>query len=446
MSSGFKLSSLCVLALLFSWACAPDLDSLVAGNNAGSAGSNGESGGPPAGPGSCENGVKNADESDIDCGGTSKCDRCENKLACKANRDCASEFCKGSVCATATCGDGYQNSDETAIDCGGNCAPENACEVDVACKVDADCISQFCKDELCVEHCGSGKREADESDIDCGGADCEPCEEGDRCGEGSDCLSQVCNNNECQPGSCSDNIQNQDESDKDCGGSCIAEDKPCDLNRRCKTASDCDSYLCVKGKCGADLVIPAADMIDNFEDGDLNLTSTGGRAGNWYWYGDGSGIANVAIERIDRGRSSINGIHTTGGDFSIWGSGIGVDLKNMGSGQTQKEVYDASAYIGVTFWGRASSTLMISAVLPDSNTDAAGGKCEVCDHHYAKPIQLSTEWQRFTVNFAEDLLEPETGTMPPPEMFDSSGIVALQFRVGAGTTYEFWIDDVAFVK
>jgi hypothetical protein len=448
MSSGSKLSSLFLLVLLSSWACAPDLDSLVAGNSGGSpgaAGSNGGSGGPPAGPGSCENNVRNSDETDIDCGGTSKCGACEVDLKCNANKDCVSEFCKTGYCADPTCRDGFKNGDETAIDCGGSCAPEFGCDLNVVCDVNEDCSSEFCHEGICADHCGSGKREADETDKDCGGS-CDPCDDGSRCSEGSDCASLVCNNNECQPATCSDQLQNQDESDKDCGGVCVGEEKPCDINRHCGVASDCDSFVCTKGKCAPDITVLASDVIDSFEDDDVLLPTTGGRAGNWYWYGDGSGIANVSPDKVNRGSSSVFGLNTAGSDFTVWGSGIGVDLKNTSGMQSGKEPYDASAYSGVTFWARGATPLAVTVVFPDVDTDGAGGKCTVCDHHYFKSVQVSTDWQRFTIDFAEDLKTPEPGTEPAPEEFKPSGIIALQFRVGPGESYEFWIDDLAFVR
>jgi hypothetical protein len=447
MSSGFKLSSLCLLALLFSWACAPDLDSLVAGNSGGSssAGGDGAGAGPPAGPGSCENEVRNADETDVDCGGSSDCKRCAANLKCNTNNDCASEFCKAGKCAEPTCADGYKNQDETATDCGGSCAPGAACDDGVACEVAEDCKSEVCKEQICVGHCSSGKRESDETSVDCGGSECDACGEGERCEEASDCQSLVCNNNECQAASCTDRIQNQDESDKDCGGACSDEDKACPNAAKCNHGADCDSYVCTKGKCAEDLTIPAADMIDDFEDGDLLLRPLGGRVGNWYAYGDGSGIATEEIASIKRA-ASLSALHATGMDFTSWGSGVGVDLNNMGSGQVDKETYDASEYSGVTFWARAQDPVMVTLVLPDGDTDAAGKICTTCDHHYFKSFQFTTEWQRYTVSFADDFPEPEPGGVPKPGPLDPSRLVSVQFRVGAGATYQFYIDDLAFVR
>jgi hypothetical protein len=46
----------------------------------------------------CENAIKDADETDVDCGG-SLCDTCQNGKACSMNDDCASGNCANDICA-----------------------------------------------------------------------------------------------------------------------------------------------------------------------------------------------------------------------------------------------------------------------------------------------------------------------------------------------------------
>jgi hypothetical protein len=70
----------------------------------------------------CTNGLKDQDESDIDCGG-SKCNGCgENKL-CNVDTDCGTGFfCYQNIkCRKPSCTDGVKNQDETNADCGGKC-------------------------------------------------------------------------------------------------------------------------------------------------------------------------------------------------------------------------------------------------------------------------------------------------------------------------------------
>src|SRR4051812_1137904 len=234
-SLAFKLIIPSALGLCFAAACTPDLDALSASYSAigglgGSAGeeqipdggsgnetsSGGRSSGGRSGSGSgsgggavaavCANMKKDSNESDVDCGGTSKCERCATNANCTANRDCDSAlFCKNNHCAEPTCTDKVQNQDETAVDCGGSC---KACDLGVACTVHMDCTGEYCLDGVCADHCLSGARESDETDKDCGGS-CKPCDDKLKCSEGADCTSKICSNNACVPPTCSDAVKNQ---------------------------------------------------------------------------------------------------------------------------------------------------------------------------------------------------------------------------------------------
>jgi hypothetical protein len=193
----------------------------------------------------------------------------------------------------------------------------------------------------------------------------------------------------------------------------------------------------------ADITIPPTAVIDDFEDGDLFLPSPArqGRVGNWYAYGDGTGVTSLDPLAINRGVSSAKGVHAKGAVFTNWGSGFGVDLNYN---QSTKAPYDASAYKGITFWARAESTPTVTVLLPDTDTDAVGGTCSSCGHHFYKAVQLTTGWQRFTIAFAQ--LAPEPGGFPQPTAFKPSGVFTIQFRLAAGQNYDVYVDDVAFVN
>ncbi len=73
--------------------------------------------------GVCSDGIKNQEESDVDCGGP--CDVCSLGLRCDENRDCSTTFCNqvSRVCELKpSCSDGVQNQKEEGIDCGGPCS------------------------------------------------------------------------------------------------------------------------------------------------------------------------------------------------------------------------------------------------------------------------------------------------------------------------------------
>ncbi|MFM2152150.1 MAG: hypothetical protein RL199_585, partial [Pseudomonadota bacterium] len=86
----------------------------------------------------CANGLTDADETDLNCGG-SVCPGCAATRKCVGNGDCASDVCSltGS-CAAPACTDGVRNGTETAVDCGGACAK---CAAGVPATRASDCAS-----------------------------------------------------------------------------------------------------------------------------------------------------------------------------------------------------------------------------------------------------------------------------------------------------------------
>jgi len=74
----------------------------------------------------CSNGVKDQDETDVDCGGA-KCSGCAEYKNCNIDTDCATgSYCQQHIkCVKATCDDELKNQGETNIDCGGQCASTN---------------------------------------------------------------------------------------------------------------------------------------------------------------------------------------------------------------------------------------------------------------------------------------------------------------------------------
>ncbi|MFH1849938.1 MAG: Ig-like domain-containing protein [archaeon] len=69
----------------------------------------------------CDDLILNADETDIDCGGS--CPLCSVGKRCFADSDCATEWCHLGRCALPSCNDGVKNQDEEGVDCGGPCEP-----------------------------------------------------------------------------------------------------------------------------------------------------------------------------------------------------------------------------------------------------------------------------------------------------------------------------------
>jgi hypothetical protein len=103
---------------------------------------------------SCVTAQKDADETDIDCGGPT-CGKCTQDRLCNVDGDCLSGVCRPvstynqstkafetkNRCLTA-CSNGKKDADETDVDCGGTCTshtPFNSCNVGQRCLHDSDC-------------------------------------------------------------------------------------------------------------------------------------------------------------------------------------------------------------------------------------------------------------------------------------------------------------------
>ncbi|MBI4703017.1 MAG: hypothetical protein HY744_18020 [Deltaproteobacteria bacterium] len=126
---------------------------------------------------------------------------------------------------------------------GGGGAP--ACVPEECPGVDTDCAKRTCVAGAC-------ETANAEKDTGCKGAgDAKFCDgEGNcvECNDGKQCDAQICDKNKCVPASCADKVQNGEESDVDCGGSDCA---PCDNDKKCNEAIDCDSGFCDTGGGGS---------------------------------------------------------------------------------------------------------------------------------------------------------------------------------------------------
>jgi len=224
-------------------------------------------------PQTCDDGVQNGGESDIDCGEVCP-DKCGGGERCEDDNDCFSDNCgDNDRCIQATCDDDIKNDDESDVDCGGNDCDE--CEIGEKCDRNSDCESGNCdassgRCEAEENKCTDGRLEPDnsphyETDVDCGG-DCAPlykCDIGQQCDINGDCRSSVCLNSLCQAPTCTDGARNGQETDIDCGGNACG---PCGAGKQCISSNDCESGQCDNGICQVPTDSDNDGMDDDWEE------------------------------------------------------------------------------------------------------------------------------------------------------------------------------------
>ena len=201
----------------------------------------------------CNDGVRNGNETGLDCGGGGPCAPCPAGQGCQMGpRDCMSQICDGTTqtCTMAACTDGVRNGTETGLDCGGGACPQ--CPAGQGCQQGPrDCMSQVCDGttQTCAApSCTDGVLNGSETGLDCGGGTCPQCSAGQGCQQGPrDCISQVCNpgTQTCAMATCTDGVRNGLETATDCGGGVCPQ---CPAGQGCQQGPrDCMSQICDSG-------------------------------------------------------------------------------------------------------------------------------------------------------------------------------------------------------
>jgi hypothetical protein len=194
----------------------------------------------------------------------------------------------------------------------------------------------------------------------------------------------------------------------------------------------------------------AADdgLIDDGEDGDYRILDSGGRIGGWMAQHDDRGSVFVVPKPgpfvMDTGGAlqSKKAAHAKGkvasGDGAV--AFVNVLLKAGG-------FYDASKYVGLSFWAKSGDRkpTRVRFRASDVNTAAEGKICKVCWNDFGKTIELTPTWTLYTLSFAE-LTQLESAADPRPAHLTPDKLFALAWNAEPGSAFDFWIDQVSFVR
>ena len=110
---------------------------------------------------SCRDGVRNGDETDVDCGGS--CAGCGGGTQCGVDGDCAVGVCMNGTCSTTgVCGDGNTDASVGERCDDSNVVTENACPygMPTCTRCNADCSAAL---NLTGPYCGDGSRNGPET-------------------------------------------------------------------------------------------------------------------------------------------------------------------------------------------------------------------------------------------------------------------------------------------
>ena len=94
------------------------------------------------------------DAEGVVCDGAGSCVKCVTDAECAATEVCNAKH----ECVSAQCKDGVKDGDETDVDCGGSCG--TTCGQGEACAAAKDCVGAQCTDGVCCNSACDGECEA----------------------------------------------------------------------------------------------------------------------------------------------------------------------------------------------------------------------------------------------------------------------------------------------
>jgi MYXO-CTERM domain-containing protein len=127
----------------------------------------------------------------------------------------------------------------------------------------------------------------------------------------------------------------------------------------------------------------------------------------------------------------------SGQGFTGFGGGIAFDLNDLGQ---NRQLYDASAYTGISFWARGLP-VQFRAMVVDKYSDPAGAVCSGCYDHFQAPFTPTDDWQQYSFSWKE-LKQQGYGDMQPNVC--AAEIFQFQFQWSGSAPFELCLDDVAF--
>jgi endoglucanase len=197
--------------------------------------------------------------------------------------------------------------------------------------------------------------------------------------------------------------------------------------------------------------VPCSEcVIDDAADTNDQIAVQDGRSGYWYTFVDsvGSTISPPAGHKFIQSRGGAHELPYAArmmGRVSASGNpqqaGMGFNFTNP------RAAYDASKYTGVSFYAKAGagSQTRVRLDVPDVDTDPQGNVCTACLNDFGVVLELTDQWQKFTVPFAQ-MNQLEGWGSPQKDQIDKAKLYGIEWEVvQPGASYDVWVSDVEFI-
>jgi hypothetical protein len=194
------------------------------------------------------------------------------------------------------------------------------------------------------------------------------------------------------------------------------------------------------------------ELIDDMEgDRNVHILKVNGRTGFWYTSKDdpSTTITDITLSPaplLDPARSDASkvGWHVVGSGYKLWGSQLGISLKNPAG------AYDASAYCGVRFFIKGTAPYVTFEV-SDKYSEPLGKLCDPkattgdrqCFDHMWGTFSVSSQWREVLVPFSS--LSRKGYAIPDQALArDALFTLAITFADPTGQPFDVWVDDIFF--
>ena len=220
---------------------------------------------------------------------------------------------------------------------------------------------------------------------------------------------------------------------------------------------------------------PFDEKVSDFEDlavATVVHSGTPPRNGFWYAYSDGSATCAQAPSRdatyvgeppptaAPSGQAGSLALHARWTGCTTWGAGVGADINvpeapGGGTYTGPKVPYDLSKFTGLTFFAMATpgtdTRLRVKLPMLANTPTEDGGACldgaDRCGDAWGEVFVLPSNgnWKQVTVRFSDAAFAQEG--WGASFAWNPADVTSIQIQSTDSTeTYDFWIDDMYFIR